>query len=77
MHGVRLHVTISSLLSKRFKDLFIYYMQLHCSYLQTPQKRVSDLITDDCELPCGCWDLNSGPQEEQLVLLTIEPSLQP
>ena len=25
---------------------------------------------DGCELPCGCWDLNS-------VLLTAEPSLQP
>jgi hypothetical protein len=26
---------------------------------------------------CGCWDLNSGPSEEQSVLLTAEPSLQP
>jgi hypothetical protein len=22
-----------------------------------------------CEPPCGCWDLNSGPLEEQSVLL--------
>jgi hypothetical protein len=35
-----------------------------------------DLITDGCEPPCGCWDLNSGPQEEQSVLLTAEPFLQ-
>jgi hypothetical protein len=41
------------------------------------QKRASDLITDGCEPPCGCWDLNSGPLEEQSVLLTAEPSLQP
>jgi len=41
------------------------------------QKRASDLITDGCEPPCGCWDLNSGPREEQSVLLTTEPSLQP
>jgi hypothetical protein len=27
--------------------------------------------------PCGCWGLNSGPLEEQLELLTAEPSLQP
>ena len=26
---------------------------------------------------CGCWELNSGPLVEQLVLLTSEPSLQP
>jgi hypothetical protein len=30
-----------------------------------------------CEPPCGCWELNSGPLEEQSVLLTNEPSLQP
>jgi hypothetical protein len=32
---------------------------------------------DGCEPPCGCWDLNSGPSEEQSVLLTAGPSLQP
>ena len=37
----------------------------------------SDPITDGCEPPCGCWELNSGPPEEQSVLLTAEPSLQP
>ena len=50
-------------------------MWVHCSCLQTHQQRVSDLITDGRELPCGCWKLNSGPLEEQLVLLTTEPSL--
>jgi hypothetical protein len=44
--------------------------------LDTHQKRASDLITDGCQPPCGCWDLNSGPLEEQSVLLTAEPSLQ-
>jgi hypothetical protein len=43
------------------KYLFTYYMWVHCSCLQTLQKRESDLITDGCEPPCGCWDLNSGP----------------
>jgi hypothetical protein len=28
-------------------------------------------------LVVGWWDLNSGPSEEQSVLLTAEPSLQP
>ena len=41
------------------------------------QKRAPDLITDGCEPPCGCWELNSGPLEEQAMLLTTEPSLQP
>jgi hypothetical protein len=40
------------------------------------QRRTSDLITDGCEPLCGCWELNSGPLEEQTMLLTTEPSLQ-
>jgi hypothetical protein len=31
----------------------------------------------DCEPPCGCWDLNSGPSEEQSVPLPAKPSHQP
>jgi hypothetical protein len=50
-------------------------MWIHCCCLQTHQKRASDPITDGCEPPCGCWDLNSEPLEEQPVLLTAEPSL--
>ena len=40
------------------------------------QKRAPDLITDGWKPPCGCWELNSGPLEEQAMLLTTEPSLQ-
>jgi hypothetical protein len=57
--------------------LFILCVGVHHSCLQTHQKRASDPITDGCEPPCGCWELNSGPLEEQSVLLTAEPSLQP
>jgi hypothetical protein len=42
----------------------------------TDQKRASYPITDGCEPPCACWELNSGPLEEQSELLTTEPSLQ-
>jgi hypothetical protein len=41
------------------------------------QKRASDLITDGCESPCGCWELNTEPLEEQPVLLTSVISLAP
>jgi hypothetical protein len=50
---------------------------VHCSCLKTHQKRASDPITDGCEAPCGCWELNSEPPEEQSSLLTSEPFLQP
>jgi hypothetical protein len=57
--------------------IYLLLYLIHCSCLQTQQKRASDPITDGCEPPCSCWDLNSGPSEEQSVLLTTEPSLQP
>jgi hypothetical protein len=40
------------------------------------QKRASDSSIDGCEPPCGCWELDSGPLEEQPVLLTSELFLQ-
>ena len=59
---------------------FIYLFDVYdeyCSCLQTHQKRAWDSITDGCEPPGGCWELNSEPLEEQSMLLTTEPSLQP
>ena len=41
------------------------------------EKRVTDLIIDSCELPCSDWEVNLGSLEEQPVLLTAKPSLQP
>ena len=29
-------------------------------------------VTENCELACGCWELNPGPLEEQSMLLTAE-----
>jgi hypothetical protein len=40
----------------------------------TPEE-ASDPITNGYESPWDCWELNSGPLEEQSVLLTAEPSL--
>jgi hypothetical protein len=45
--------------------------------VQKHQKRTSDTITDGCEPPSGCWELNSEPLEEQPMLLTDGSSLQP
>ena len=36
-------------------------------------------VADSCELPCGCWELNPGPLQEQQVLfpgaIFLGPSL--
>jgi hypothetical protein len=59
---------------------FNIYLFIICKYtvavLDTPEE-ASDFVTDGYEPPCGCWDLNSGPLEEQSALLTPEPSHQP
>ena len=34
-------------------------------------------VSDGCELPCGCLELNSAPLDKQTVLLTTEPSFLP
>ena len=52
-----------------FKDLFYLYEYTVAIFRHTR--------TDRGEPPCGCWELNSRPLEEQTVLLTSEPSLQP
>ena len=52
------------------------YMSALSACIPACPKRVSALIIDGCEPPCGCWELNSIPLEEQSVLLTTEPSLQ-
>jgi hypothetical protein len=36
-----------------------------------------DPITDGCEPPCSCWELNSGLLVEQSVLLIAEPAPHP
>jgi hypothetical protein len=60
------------------KDLFIFmYMNSLSACTSECKKRASDHIIDGFEPPCGGWELNSGPSEEQPVLLTSEPFLQP
>ena len=52
---------------------YVYSILLAC--IPSGQKKAPDLITDGCEPPCGCFELNSGYLEEQPVLLTTEPTL--
>jgi hypothetical protein len=58
------------------KNLFIYLFYV-THQKKTHQKKALDLITDDHEASCGCWDLNSGLLEERSVFLNSEPPHQP
>lgn len=35
------------------------------------------VLTGGYEMPCGCWESNPGPLQEQGVILSVEPSLSP
>lgn len=53
--------------SSRIVYSYYYYYYL-CVWMQ---KRVLDLFV----IPCGCWESNLHPLDEQPVLLTSEPPL--
>jgi hypothetical protein len=56
----------------------MYYVHSWC--LQRPEEDAGSSgtgVMNGCDPPCGCQEWNSGPLEEQPVLLTSEPSLQP
>lgn len=42
----------------------IWLFSVHVSVMPTEVRRASDPlgtgVTDDCELPCGCWESNLG-----------------
>jgi hypothetical protein len=56
--------------------IYYYVYSILPACLPAGQKGAPDLIIDGYEAPCACWELNSGPLEEQSVLLTSAPFLQ-
>jgi hypothetical protein len=58
--------------------LFLFCMHWYFTCMCVCVRASDPLDLHSYELPCGCWELNPGePLEEQLVLLTTEPSFQP
>ena len=59
--------------------LFLFYVYEHFACMSTwyRQKLEEGVrppgngVTDSCELPCGCWESNPHPLEEQPLLLTV------
>jgi len=60
-----------------FLKIYLFYVSTRYTVIVFRHTERSGSITDGCEPPCGCRELNSGPLEEQSGLLTAEPSLQP
>jgi hypothetical protein len=58
------------------KHLFHVHRCFTCMYVYVRVWDSLELESDSCELPCECWELNPGPQEEQPEFLTTKPSLQ-
>ena len=57
-----------------FSDLLCVQCMPAC--VPASQMKAQDLIIDGHEPPCDSWELNSGPLEEQPVLLISESSVQ-
>jgi hypothetical protein len=58
------------------------YVYVPCLFLitQRPEEGIRAprlRATDGYALPCGYWELNPGPLQEQQMLLNAEPFLQP
>lgn len=50
---------------------FMYRTVFVCMYSFIQGKGIKfheTTVIDSCELSCECWDLNSGPQEEEPVI---------
>lgn len=54
-------------------------MSVHHKGLRTTEVRRQHWIlwnhSYSCEPPCGCWELNLSPLEEESVFLPTQPSL--
>lgn len=86
MFSLILFLNISSYIwgSFSFEYVFIYEFYVYgcfiCMYFCTPEEGIGShgtTLIDGYELPCGCQELDSGPLEEQPVLLNTESSLWP
>jgi hypothetical protein len=61
----------------------LHNKRLSTTCLQCPQwpeegiRSSGTRAVEGCELPSGCWNPNFSVLQEQPVLLTVEPSLQP
>jgi len=56
--------------------IYLFYVNTLSLSSDAPEEGIRSHYSG-CEPPCSCWELNSGPLEEQPVLLPAEPSLQP
>jgi hypothetical protein len=70
-------VSISN--TRCYSFIFILCTLVFCLHvcLCEDVRSIGTRVTNNCELLCGCWELNQDPLEEQPVFLTTEPSLQP
>jgi hypothetical protein len=66
---------LSLLLLICLTSIKIYLLYVSIIQLISDTRRGNQVLLQ-MVVPCGCWNLNSGPPEEQIVLLTAEPPLQ-
>jgi hypothetical protein len=60
-----------------YKSYFTYVSVCNARGSQKGVLGLLELVLQAYELPCECWEPNSGPLQEKRMLLTTEPCLQP
>ena len=65
------------LFNKVYFILFIFNVFYVYEYSSACTSACQKMTLDSCELPSGCWELNSGPSEDRWMLLTTRSALQP
>lgn len=59
---------------------FVSVHHIHTYYPLRPEEHIRSRgtgVSDSCKWPRKCWKSNPGSLEEQVVLITVEPALQP
>lgn len=56
---------------------FFFFFKNYLFYVYEQTVAVLKHTIRGHQIPCGCWELDSGPLEEQFMLLTAEPPLYP
>ena len=64
----KINMISNRILVKHIQDLYIHvFYMCECSVFMHTSYRQSDSIADGSEPPCGFWELNSVPLEDQAV----------
>jgi hypothetical protein len=70
-------ISFLSFFFKKKRFIYLLYVKYTVAVFRQPRRGHQISLRMVVNQLCGCWDLNSGPLEEQSELITAELSIQP